>query len=111
MTGVQTCALPIYHAQERRGRSMEGESKRSWRKGFDKARTAFACVLTDVLFGRRFHVVIPIEMPLVPKLGTYTRKLSRIDSRSAERREGKEWVRTCRYRGSAFNEKQNNNIQ
>src|SRR3546814_18242455 len=59
--------------------SMKGESKRSWRKGFDKARTAFACVLTDVLFGRRFHVVIPIEMPLVPKMGTYPRKLSRID--------------------------------
>src|SRR3546814_9895287 len=74
MTGVQTCALPIYHAQERRGRSMKGESKRSWRKGFDKARTAFACVLTDVLFGRRFHVVIPIEMPLVPKMGTYPRR-------------------------------------
>src|SRR3546814_11070794 len=82
MTGVQTCALPIYHAQERRGRSMKGESKRSWRKGFDKARTAFACVLTDVLSGRRFHVVIPIEMPLVPKMGTYPRKLSRIDSSS-----------------------------
>src|SRR3546814_4120283 len=61
---------------------MKGESKRSWRKGFDKARTAFACVLTDVLFGRRFHVVIPIEMPLVPKMGTYPRKLSRIDSSS-----------------------------
>src|SRR3546814_19607345 len=82
MTGVQTCALPIYHAQERRGRSMKGEPKRSWRTGFDKARTAFACVLTDVLFGRRFHVVIPIEMPLVLKMGTSPRTLSRIASSS-----------------------------
>src|SRR3546814_18446889 len=105
VTGVQTCALPIYQRIDAvevplaRHRVQAALQKIGFLLG-DHEAGALVQQLRDV-----FEVIHIHAADLITNLRTLG-PLSR-SGRSDERRGGEEWVRTCRSRGSRNNEQKN----
>src|SRR3546814_7335771 len=92
VTGVQTCALPIYTACPRTSMS-------ALHKSVETNRPDIAELL--LIYGARQDTRASLydgDTPL-----QLAKRLGRNDLRSEERREGKEWVSTCRSRWSQYN--------
>src|SRR3546814_16119622 len=105
VTGVQTCALPI-SGKRSAGR---GVRRRATGRAMRKRRRRRAPGSGTRGARPRLSPAGPAaphrarDRPFDPRA-----RLSRPRRRSEERRVGKEWVRTCRYRWSPYNKKKQN---
>src|SRR3546814_6918712 len=92
VTGVQTCALPIYpHARTRQGSARQ--------------RRAAPVLSANGSVHARAHTLIrrkPQKTPRSFATGTLRTRMTPQTPRSEERRVGKECVRTCRFRCSPY---------
>src|SRR3546814_8844799 len=95
VTGVQTCALPIFHAQAR---------NKSWRESERILEREFIETFgqRDIREIKRFDVLEILDAA-VARGSTYQANRILATIRSEESRVGKECVSTCRSRWSPYN--------
>src|SRR3546814_3735202 len=99
VTGVQTCALPIYIFQPAIDLAEKGYEATPALVNF---MTAYADVWKDFPEIRAIYYVDgkPAPVGTIIRNPAYAKLLRDLAARPEERRVGKEWVRTFRYRGS-----------
>src|SRR3546814_21044712 len=102
VTGVQTCALPIFGKQLRYMQNPRAEAIRSLLETFDAAWATQLDTLLDDNGGRVKESIGSLvgQRNTIAHGRTSDVSFGRLGPRSEERRVGKEWVSPCRSRGS-----------
>src|SRR5206468_6537371 len=91
VTGVQTCALPIFALKKARGKTEFRNN--AWFVGYAPASRPEIVVAVLVIEGEHSTVAVPVAREVIKAY--YDKKQPHADQRSEERRVGKE----CRDRG------------